>query len=141
MPILNPKNNIDGVISIVENAQQFVVIVSPYSDLTGWDKLKEAINGASTRGVNVFYYVRKGEGSNGIEELNVKIYEVDMLHAKMFFNENEAIIASFHLMNNEDINWAILLNNQQEYKGLIDFFDRFIKPSAILHKNNRLFTL
>ena len=44
MIILNPLKNITSIISLIENAKEFVVIVSPYSDLTGWDKLKNAIN-------------------------------------------------------------------------------------------------
>lgn len=130
MPILNPLENITSIISLVENAKKFVVIVSPYSNLTGWDKLKNAINDASKRNIDVSYYVRGGEGSKGIEELNVKIYEVPMLHTKMFFNESEAIIASFHLINCSDINWAFVLNNQEEYKGLINFFELYVKPLA-----------
>jgi hypothetical protein len=130
MPILNPLENISSIISLVENAKKFVVIVSPYSNLTGWDKLKNAINNASQKNIEVSYYVREGEGSKGIEELNVKVYEVPMLHSKMFFNESEAIITSFHLMNNPDINWAFLLNNPEEYKELINFFEQYIKPLA-----------
>jgi hypothetical protein len=135
MPILNPIQNINSIISLIENAEKYVVLVSPYSNLIGWDKLKIAINEASKRNIEVAYYVREGEGSKGIEELNVKIYEVPMLHAKMFFNEKSAIISSFHLMNNNDINWAFKLNNKDEYKGLIDFFELNIKPLAKFFKN------
>jgi hypothetical protein len=130
MAILNPLENISGIISLIENAKKFVVIVSPYSNLTGWDKLKKVINDASGKNIDVSYYVREGEGSKGIEDLYTKIYEVPMLHAKMFFSENEAIISSFHLMNNSDINWAFKLKNQEEYKGLISFFELYIKPLA-----------
>lgn len=130
MSILNPQNNISSIISLIDNAKKFVVIVSPYSDLTGWEGLKTAINNTSKRNVDVSYFVREGEGSKGIEDLNVMICEVPMLHTKMFFNESEAIIASFHLMNTPDINWAFGLNNQKEYEDLINFFERFIKPSA-----------
>ena len=130
MPILNPAENISSIISLIENASKFVVLVSPYSHLEGWDKLKNAINTASERDVDVSYYVREGQGSKGIEKLNVKIYEVPMLHAKMFFNESEAIISSFHLMHNTDINWAIRLNKQEEYKELINFFEQHVKPLA-----------
>lgn len=135
MPILNPLENITSIISLIENAKKFVVIVSPFSDLTGWDKLKNVINIASKKNIEVSYYVREGEGSKGIEELNVKIFEVPMLHTKMFFNESEAIISSFHLINCSDINWAFGLNNQEEYKGLINFFELYVKPLAKSFKN------
>jgi hypothetical protein len=131
MPILNPSENITGIISLIENAKKFVVMVSPYSNLEGWDRLKNAINKAS-ESIEVTYYVREGQGSKGIEDLNVKIYEVPMLHCKMFFNEREVIISSFHLMNNSDINWAYRLNNQEEYNELVTFFEQYVKPLAKL---------
>lgn len=131
MPILNLKENINSIISLIKNAKKFVVLISPYTDLTGWDELKKAINEASENNIDVSYYVREGEGSKGIEELNVKIYEVPMLHTKMFFNESESIITSFHLIHNSDINWAFTLNYKEEYKGLINFFELYVKPLAI----------
>lgn len=129
MRVLNPVDNISSIISMVENAKKFVVIVSPYSYLVGWDKLKNAINEASMNGIEVSYYVREQEGLEGLEGLNVNVYEVPMLHAKMFFSESEAIISSFHLMNNEDINWACVLDFPEEYNELVNFFEQYIKPN------------
>lgn len=126
MKILNPSNNILSIISLIENAKMFVVLVSPYTNLEGWDKLKNAINNATKRGVEISYYVREGEGLKGTEGLNVTIYEVPMLHAKMFFSENNAILSSFHLMNNQDINWAYILDYPEEYKQLVSFFKKHI---------------
>ena len=126
MKILDPSKNITSIITLIENAKKFVVLVSPYTDLKGWDKLKNAINNASQRGIDVSYYVREGEGLEGTEGLNVKIIEVPMLHAKMFFSENKAIISSFHLMNNQDVNWAYVLDYPIEYNQLIDFFKKYI---------------
>jgi hypothetical protein len=131
MTILNPAENISGIISLIENAKKFVVIVSPFNDLTGWDKLKNAINKAAQKKIDVFYYVREGEGSKGIENLDVKIFEVPLLHAKMFFTENKAMISSGNLTNRPDINWVYELDNQEEYKELINFFELYIKPLAI----------
>lgn len=130
MTILNPSENITSIISLIENAKKFVVIVSPFNDLAGWDKLINAINTASKNNIDVTYFVREGEGSTGIKELNVKIYEVPLLHAKMFFTESEAIISSGNLTNHPDINWAYVLNNPQEYKDLINFFELYIIPLA-----------
>lgn len=130
MKILNPTENISSIISLIENAKKFVVIVSPYNDLNGWDHLKKSINEASGKKIDVAYYVRSGEGSKGLGDLNVKIYEVQNLHAKMFFNEDEALISSGNLTNRPDINWVCKLNNPEEYDQLISFFELYIKPFA-----------
>ncbi|HBH85282.1 MAG TPA: hypothetical protein DDY34_16000 [Bacteroidales bacterium] len=133
MKILDPKDNIDSLVSMVRNAKEFVVFVSPYSYLKGWESLKEAINEAYDRGIKFSYYVRKGEGSKGLEGLSVCLFEVEKLHAKMFFNERVAVISSFHLMNNQDINWAFEIDDSDEYEGLTDFFKTYIEPEAIMY--------
>lgn len=130
MKVLERSENIDSIVSLVEHANEFVVIVSPYSYLVGWERLKNAINNASAKGIAVSYFVRKGEGKNGLEGLNVTIFEVLGLHAKIFFSENQAIISSFHLMNNQDINWACVLNFPEEYNEMVHFFESYIKPEA-----------
>ncbi len=128
MSILKPSDNITAIISMIESAKKFVIIVSPFNDLKGWEKLKKAINEALVKKIDVIYYVREGQGSIGIEGLSVKIFEVPMLHAKMFFSESEALIGSFHLKYNNDINWAYKLNNQEEYRDLVNFFELYVKP-------------
>jgi phosphatidylserine/phosphatidylglycerophosphate/cardiolipin synthase-like enzyme len=134
MKIINPQENLKAIISLIEQAKKFVVIVSPFNDLTGWDNLKNAINQASGKKIDVSYYVREGEGSKGIEELNVKIFEVPMLHAKMFFSENNAIISSGNLTSRPDINWVYVMNKGDEYKELVSFFTQYIKPLANPYK-------
>jgi len=132
MTILKPSENIASIIALVENAKKSVVIVSPFNDLKGWDKLINAINKASRENIDVSYYVREGEGSKGIEALNVKIYEVPLLHAKMFFTEDKALISSGNLTNRPDLNWVYVLDNQEEYIELVNFFQLYIKPLAKL---------
>ena len=43
MKLIDPKDNIDSIVSMVRNAKEFVVFVSPYSYLKGWKRLKEAM--------------------------------------------------------------------------------------------------
>jgi hypothetical protein len=130
MIILNPAENLTSIISLVESAKKFIVIVSPFNDLTGWDNLRNAINNASHQKISVSYYVREGEGTKGIEELDVEIFEVPLLHAKMFFTESRALISSGNLTSRPDINWIYELNNRQEYLEFKDFFEKYIKPLA-----------
>jgi len=130
MKILKPEENTTSIISLIKNAKKFVIIVSPFNSLTGWDELINAINEASKK-IMISYYVRKDEGNKGIEGINVNIYEVPLLHAKMFFSESEAIISSGNLTNRPDINWVCVLDYNQEYEEIVAFFDRYIKPSAM----------
>ena len=134
MKLVNPAESINSIISVIENAKEFVVLVTPYTDLNGWENLKNAINNASKKGIKVLYYVREEEGVPGTEELNVTLFEVPNLHSKMFFSENSAVIGSAHLKYNEDINWTYILDQQEEYNEMKNFFEKNIKPVA--YKSN-----
>jgi len=134
MKILDPSENISRITFLIEEAKEYVVLVSPYTDLCGWDNLIDAINNAFKRGVEVSYYVREEVGIEGTEVLNASIFEVPNLHAKMFFSEKEAMIGSFHLRNNDDINWAYVLDYPKEYDDLKNFFEENIKPISISYK-------
>ncbi len=131
MKILDPSENISRIVELIDHAGEFVVIVSPYTDLRGWDHFTNSINNAVKRGITIKYYVREEVGVPGTEGLEAEILEVPGLHAKMFFSEREMMIASFHLRNNDDINWAYILEYPDEYDQMIDFFEKNIKPVAI----------
>ena len=131
MELVDIKDNLNAILSMVEQADKFMVIVSPFSDLSGWDQLRSAINRATERGVEVKYYVRKGEGYTGIEGLKVNLFEVPGLHAKMFYSEKEALVSSGNLSSRPDINWVCRLDKEYEKEELLMFFRRYIEPLAI----------
>lgn len=134
MKIVKPSDSISTIVSVINGAKEFVILVSPYTDLNGWENLKDAINNAAERGVEVSYYVRKEEGIPGTEDLDVSLYEVPNLHSKMFYSESEAVIGSAHLKYNEDINWTYVLDLPNEVSEMKNFFEKNIKPLAVAYK-------
>jgi phosphatidylserine/phosphatidylglycerophosphate/cardiolipin synthase-like enzyme len=131
MKFVDIKDNYKVIKLLVDNAEEFLVLISPFNDFNGWDELKDSINRAVDRGVDVKYYVREGEGYNGIEGLNVKVYEVPGLHAKMYRSEKETYISSGNLTNDTNINWYIKLDELEEVKELTEkFFNEQIVPVA-----------
>jgi phosphatidylserine/phosphatidylglycerophosphate/cardiolipin synthase-like enzyme len=130
MKILQTEPDFASVISLIQNAREYVIIVSPFNDLAGSDSIKNAINKAS-RKIRIEYYVREGQGSKGIENLDVNIFEVPKLHAKAFISEHEAMISSGNLDVRPDINCTLLLDKKEEYNSIADFFRKFIKPVAV----------
>jgi hypothetical protein len=130
MKIFKTDENMTTIVSMVKNAREYVVIVSPVNDLSGWEELKNTLNEAVKDSLNMGFYVRKGEGMNGMDGLEVPVFEVPLLHAKMFFSEKEAIISSGNLTHKPDLNWTCLLDRQEEYEQIVSFFNRHIKPLA-----------
>ncbi len=132
MKFIEIEENLNTIISLIENAEKSIVIVSPFNDFSGWDNLRSAIDKATERGIIVNYYVREGEGFNGIEGLKVNLFEVPKLHAKMFYSEKEALISSGNLTSGSDINWVCRLDTQEEVEELYEFYEEKIKSVARL---------
>lgn len=135
MKFIEIEENLNSIISLAENAEKFLIIVSPFNDFEGWDKLKNAINNATERGVDIKYYVRKGEGFNGMEGLKVNLFEVPGLHAKLYQSEKETYISSGNLTNDININWYIKLDTEEEIKEITEqFYEKLILPVAVPFK-------
>ncbi len=135
MKFIEIKENLKSIISLAENAEKFLIIVSPFNDFEGWDKLKNAINDATKRGVDVKYYVREGEGYNGMKGLKVNLFEVLGLHAKLYQSEKETFISSGNLTNDININWYIKLDTEEEIKEIVEeFYKKLILPVAVPFK-------
>lgn len=132
MKLVDLKENLNTIVSLVENAEEFVVLISPFNDFEGWNRLRDAINNATETGVDIKYYVRKGEGYNGMEGLKVNLFEVPALHAKMYCSEKETYISSGNLTNDTNINWYIKLDTQEEVSQLVnEFYKKQILPVAV----------
>lgn len=129
MKITRTEQDAAGVISLIRNAKEYVVIVSPFSELAGWDELKDTLNERS-RDIRIEFYVRQGQGRNGIEGIYVNLFEVPLLHAKMIFSESGAMISSGNLHSRPDINCTFLLDKKEEYRSVVGFFEAYIKPVA-----------
>ena len=64
--------------------------------------------------------------------LNVKLYEVPGLHAKMYQSEKETYISSGYLTNDTNINWHIKLDKPEEIQELTNkFYEEQIVPIAV----------
>ena len=140
MKFIEIEENLNCIISLVENAGEFIILVSPFNDFDGWDEFKNAINSATERGIDVKYYVREGEGFNGMKGLKVKLFEVPGLHAKMYQSEKETYISSGNLTNDININWYIKLNKKEEIKEIVEqFYEKLILPLAVPYKRKVIF--
>ena len=132
MKIIQSEIGIKSITKLIHDAKSFVVIVSPFNDLTGWDELINEINEAAKK-IKVEYYVRKDEGRKGLSGMNATIFEVPMLHAKLFASESEAIISSGNLTNRPDINLFCRLE-EDEYRQIMDFFKTHVQSAAKLYQ-------
>src|SRR4051812_4569295 len=101
---LIPSSKLDkSIFYIIDNAENHIMLASPYCDFVQWEKLTSAIKNAVDRNVETVLYVRdlkncfENESIKFCIEIGVHIYVVPNLHAKIYMNEKEAVITSFNL--------------------------------------------
>lgn len=110
------------VLNIIEEAQDFVVLVTAY--LKSWTHLDHALKAAVARGVPVTVILRSPDGAKrdrekrtseakALEALGANVHYVDRLHAKAYVNEKAAIVTSFNLVSgsNESIELGVLIQD------------------------------
>jgi hypothetical protein len=104
------------VVRLVENAQHFLLLISPYVD--PWDRLTTEIKKASLRdGLRVMLLVRGGEDAPKQAEKAkalmfplVQMEQLHRLHAKIYMSESEIIVTSMNLLKSSALDsWEIAL--------------------------------
>lgn len=96
------------------------ILVTPYIRLD--DKIRDVIEEACKRGVNIQFLVRKGaerepRDSRFLAEMNnIEVFELPYLHAKIYWFESLAIISSMNLYDFSDRKSreiGVILNKQK----------------------------
>ncbi|WP_167611158.1 phospholipase D-like domain-containing protein [Maribellus sediminis] len=133
MKIVPPHKISTEIIDIIYEAKEFVILVSPYVNLSNWDRLSIEIRNAIKRNVRIDVFVRnEPENSKSWEQLNqigVKARLVTNLHAKFYFNEKSGLISSMNLLsssNNNSIEIGTKLSDEKELNELKKFVKDFI---------------
>lgn len=97
------------VLGLIDRAQQRLVLISPY--IEPWPGLIVSIERAAARGVDIYLIARGGE-DRSVQEKKIRALKpkltyfgfVERLHAKVYLNENEALITSMNLHMSSALN-------------------------------------
>lgn len=122
-----PPAEISGkIMTLIDQAKEELIIVSPYNKVTDWDKLIKRLDRARERGVGITWYIRSGVKNNArqIRSLGIEPIEVDNLHAKLYMNENDAVVTSMNLSEYSDtssIDIGYFIDEKDEYSNLTRF--------------------
>jgi len=106
MQFLKPNSISGEIMNLFDEAQEKVVIVSPYCKFDKWYKLVKKIDSLKHRNVTIEVYIREGEKEANEQVLQVGLQPIPIanLHAKLYFNEKRAIITSMNLLLSSEIN-------------------------------------
>lgn len=132
MELIKPAEISGKIMTLIDDASELVVIVSPYNKFTNWTKLTKRISEALTRGVKIEWYIRANVKDNYSEvlKLGIKPIEVENLHCKIYMNETSAVVTSMNLLeysdsNSIDIGYQII--NKKDHDDLMEFVNLYIR--------------
>ena len=130
MKVLNTNECSAALERLIQSAQKYVIIVSPYIQLT--PRIESLLDQKDLEGVPIFILTRerlKKEEYNKIRELeNLVVCIHPPLHAKVYFSEEEVLITSLNLyefsqQNNTEIGAHFLRHKQWDaYDSIVNQF-------------------
>lgn len=143
MKLIKPAEISAKIMTLIDEAEKELVIVSPYNKIVGWTKLINRIKKAQSQGVEISWYTRKNNvdksNSEEVQTLGIEPILIDDLHAKVYFNEEYAILTSMNMSKISDeksIDLGYITENKIEYDELYNAFLKHIKAKTIHNKTN-----
>lgn len=135
MKIVNPNEIGAKISTLVAEATEKVILVSPYVSIHEWKKICINLEKAISKGIKVELYYRElnSDNKNKLEELGISLFEVKGLHTKLYFNDNRVIVSSMNLYEYSDLNsidLAINYEDPTEYDSLYSYFEKYIKGAV-----------
>lgn len=134
MKLIKPSQISGEILTLFEEADEKVIIVSPYCKIGKWYKLLAKLKSLIERNVEIEFYVREGEFETiqEIEQVGIEPICIKNLHSKIYMNEKEAIVSSMNLLLSSEMNSldiAYKTTTLEEYKELLDYYNRYIKQT------------
>lgn len=129
--IIKPLEISSSIMSLIQDAEEELIIVSPYVNITGWKKMKKTLSDAVSRNVNIKYYVRKNTDCDlqSLKDIGIKPILVDDLHTKLYISEKQAIITSQNMTQSSDdysIDFGHEIDDLSEVQQLKEYVNKYI---------------
>lgn len=129
--IIKPLEISSSIMSLIQDAEEELIIVSPYVNIAGWKKMKKTLSDAVSRNVNIQYYVRKNTDCalQPLKDIGIKPILVDDLHTKLYISEKQAIITSQNMTQSSDdysIDFGHEIDDLSEVQQLKEYVSKYI---------------
>lgn len=136
MELIQPAEISGKIMTLIDQAKEEIIIVSPYNKFTYWKKLTQRIDKAKQRGVKIKWYIRKNVDNNveQIRQIGIEPIEIENLHCKLYLNEQHAVVTSMNLHEYSDtssIDIGYLITEEDKYKELTDFIDVYVDSYSV----------
>lgn len=131
MIFIPPMEIATRIMTLIDNANTELILVSPYISIDNWQKFKKCLQRAVDRGVKITIYARENATQNleTIRAFKVNLYLVKDLHAKIYLNETYAIASSQNLIQYSDdnsIDFGYRTETEEEKAQLLSFINQYL---------------
>lgn len=140
MKFIPPLEISSKIMTLIEESNKELILVSPYVEISKWDKMKKCLERAVNRKVKITFIARKNakQDLSFLEQIGINLILINDLHAKLYLNENYGILTSQNIVYYSDINSidiAYQTDNALERKELVGFVNKYILNIENFHKN------
>lgn len=140
MELIKPLEISGKIMTLIEESEKKLVLVSPYVKVGKWYKFKNTIAKALERGVEIEFYIRAdekdGSSKDEVHELGITPISVPNLHAKLYLNETQAIVTSLNLLFSSDtssLEIGYITQTKSEYDDVFQFYSKhLVRDKAVL---------
>lgn len=143
LKIIPPDQITTEIRRVIQGAEEYVILVSPYVNFTNWNEIKSDISNALKRKVKVKFYSRMEyenfKSWEHIDSTGIKPLLIKNLHAKLYFSEKSGIVTSMNLLASSNFNaieFGSIYNLKNELDELKYFVKTILKPNVIDKPND-----
>jgi hypothetical protein len=134
MKLIKPSEISARILTLLEESDERVIVVSPYMNISKWYKLVNKFNGLKTRRIPMEIYVRDApdnlETYRNLDHLALQYKKIRNLHCKLYLNEKYGIVTSMNLLLSSEIHALEIgyaTETWTEYNELLQFYHRYIR--------------
>jgi len=142
MKLIKPSEISAKILTMLQESNERVILVSPYMRISKWYKLLHKINRLKTRRILTEIYVRDDPDNQAtyrdLDQLALQYIKIHHLHSKLYMNEKYGIVTSLNLLLSSEINSLEIGYSTEtplEYKELFHYYQRYIRNSVTVHND------
>jgi phosphatidylserine/phosphatidylglycerophosphate/cardiolipin synthase-like enzyme len=141
--LLNTEDTISRLCTLIRDAEQRIVLISPYVDLGAEDRVGRELREALHKRVKVQMIIRADEQTNPKEKwlaeiepvlsLGLELLGAPALHAKLYYSESTALVTSLNLLRSSFMNTieaGLWSKEQTAVKAVDQFAKNYVIPHA-----------
>lgn len=138
MQLIKPRQISGEIMTLIEEADERVILITPYFRVGNWHKMLNVLRGLLHKPIQVEVYIRRGEidSLNEVRNIGFEPIEVPNLHTKLYLNEKVGIVSSMNILHSSDSNSldiALMTENSKEYGDLVEYYQRYIAQAQTVY--------